>query len=84
VTAILVQLVWQINYAYGFERAFFDAYAAAAAERFGYDGFVAFYLYGFYSATHHRAEANACLIALFHFTPVSVQYGNSRHGKLEI
>jgi hypothetical protein len=83
VTAILIQLVRQINYADGFEGAFFDAYAAAAAQNLRDDGFVAFYLYGFHSAAHHRAETNAGFIALFHFAPVRVQYSNSCHGKLE-
>jgi hypothetical protein len=84
VAAVFFKLVWKVHYADGFEGAFFDAYAAAAAEHFGNYGFVAFYLYGFHATAHHRAEVDACLIAFFHFAPVGVQYSNSRHGKLEI
>jgi hypothetical protein len=82
VTAILIQLVWQIHDTDGFEGAFFDAYAAAAAEHFGNYGFVSFYLYGFHATAHHRTETDTCFIAFFHFAPVGVQYSNSGHGKL--
>ena len=70
--AILLQLIGKVHDADGFEGAFLYAYAASAAQHFGDYGFVAFYPHGFYSAAHHRAEANAKLIALFHFALVSV------------
>jgi hypothetical protein len=84
VAAVFLQLVGKVHYADGFEGAFFDAYAAAAAERLGDYGFFAFYAYGFHSASHHRTEAYAWLTALFYLASVSVQYSNSGHGKLEI
>ena len=65
--AILLQLIRQINDADGFEGAFFDANPAAAAKGFRYDGFASFDAYGFHSAAHHGAEANAEGIAFFDF-----------------
>jgi hypothetical protein len=79
VATVFLQLVWQVDDAYGFEGAFFDADSAAAAEYLGYDGFVSFNSYSFHSAAHHRAEANAGLIALFDFASVLVKYSDSRH-----
>jgi hypothetical protein len=77
--AIFLQLVGQIDDADGFEGAFLDAYSAAAAKSLSYDGFVSLNSHGFHSAAHHRAEANAGLIAFFDFAFVLIKYGNSRH-----
>jgi hypothetical protein len=82
VATVFFKLVWKVHYGNSLEGAFFDAYAAAAAEHFRDHSLVSFYLYGFHAATHHRAETNAWLTALFHFTLVCVQYSNSGHGKL--
>jgi hypothetical protein len=84
VTAVFFQLVWKVHYGNSLKGAFFDAYAAAAAEHFRDHCLVAFYSYGFHAATHHRAETNARLTALFHFALVRVQYSNSGHGKLNL
>ncbi len=65
--AVLLEFVGQVDDAYGFKGAFFDANSASAAERFGYDGFVAFDAYGFYSAADHGAEVHAELVAFFDF-----------------
>jgi hypothetical protein len=70
--AILLQLIRQINYADGFEGAFFDADTASATESFGDDGVVAFYAYGFYSTAYHGAVAYAELVAFFNFAFVGV------------
>ena len=70
--AILLQLVGQVDDADGFEGAFFDADAAAAAECFRDDGFVAFDADGFHSAAYHGAEVNAEVITFFDFAFVSV------------
>ena len=70
--AILLKFVRQVDDADGFEGTFFDADAASAAKCFRYDGFVAFYSYGFYSASYHGAEAYAELVAFFDFAFVGV------------
>ena len=80
--AVFLQLIWQIDDADGFEGAFFDADAAATAQGFRYDRFVSLNSYCFYSATHHRAEANARLITLFHFAFVLIKNSYSRHGQM--
>lgn len=77
--AVFLQFVGQVDDADGFEGAFFDADAAAAAKSLRYDGFVSLNSYGFHSAAHHRAEAYADLAAFFDFAFVLVKYGNSRH-----
>ena len=59
VAAVFVQFVGEVNYADGFEGAFFDAYTAATAEHLGDYGFFAFHAYGFHSTSHHRTEAYA-------------------------
>ncbi len=69
---ILFKLIGKVDDADGFKGAFFDADAASAAEGFGYEGFVAFYSDGFYSAAYHGAEVYAELVAFFDFAFVSV------------
>jgi hypothetical protein len=59
VATVFFKFIWKIHYADGFEGAFFDAYAAAAAEHFRDYRFVSLYSYGFYAASHHRTETYA-------------------------
>ncbi len=70
--AVLFKFIRQVDDADGFEGAFFDADAAAAAERFGDDRFVAFNADGFHSAAYHGAEVYAEVVAFFDFAFVSV------------
>ena len=79
--AIFFQLVGEVDDADGFEGAFFDADAAAAAEGFCYDGFVSFNSDGFYSASNHGAEVDAEWIAFFDFAFIFIKYGNTCHGQ---
>jgi hypothetical protein len=72
VATILLKLIGQVDDADGFEGAFFDADAASAAKGFGYDGVIAFYSDGFYSAAYHGAVAYAELVAFFDFAFVGV------------
>jgi hypothetical protein len=79
-TAILLQLIRQVDDADGFEGAFFDAYAASAAQLLRNDYFVFFEAYGFDSAANHRAVFYAHLVAFFGLAFVVVHYGDAGHG----
>ena len=76
---VLLQFIREVYDAYGFEGAFFDAYAAAAAEFFGEDDFVVFEAYGFHSTAHHRAEFYAELITFLGFALVIIHNGDAGH-----
>ena len=82
--AVFVQLVGEVDDGYGFEGAFFDAYAAAAAEFLGDGDFVFFESYGFYAASHHWAVFYAHLVAFFGFAFVVVHYCKAGHGSSRI
>ena len=82
--AVFFQLVWQVDDADGFEGAFFDAYAAAAAEFLADYDFVVFEAYGFNAASDHGAEFYAQLVAFFGFAPVGIHYGEAGHGSSQI
>ena len=77
--AVFFEFIWQVYDTYGLEGTFFDAYAAPAAETFYNYRFVSLNADGFHSASHHRAEVNAELIAFFYFAFILIKYGNSRH-----
>jgi hypothetical protein len=72
VATVLFELIWQVDDADGFKRAFLNADATTAAQHLGYHGFVAFYAYGFHAASHHRTEADAGSVAFLDFAFVGV------------
>ena len=78
--AVFLEFVWKVDYADGFEGAFFDAYAASAAEFFADNDFVFFEADGFYVAADHGAVFYAYLVAFFGFAFVVVHYGDAGHG----
>jgi hypothetical protein len=79
VAAVFFEFIWKIHYGNCFEGAFFDAYAAAAAEPFGDDGFSALNADGFYVAAYHGAEADAVLVALLDFASVNIENSYACH-----
>jgi hypothetical protein len=79
VAAVFFEFVRKVDDADGFEGAFFDAYAASAAEFFAYNDFVFFEADGFYVASDHGTVFYAYLVAFFGFAFVIVHYGDAGH-----
>ena len=77
--AVFFELVWEVYYANGLKRTFFDAYAASAAQFFTNNDFVFFVSNGFYVAAHHRAVFYAHLITFLGLAFVVVHYSDAGH-----
>ena len=76
-SAFCLELIWEIDYAYGFEGTFLDAYAAAATKHLRYNGFAIFEVDGFNFASDLWTKSVTCPIAASWLALVQVNYGNS-------